>query len=115
MSNKYWMAYKQIKREIEEFLYKYFRTILELWLFINAVLGITLTNNQSRITWIILVFISFLILIVITKMHKTLQEIERPLKRFTRKNKDGDVIVDKERLHQALIYLSILEDQIEGK
>jgi hypothetical protein len=109
------MACRQIKREIEEFLYKYFRTILEVWLFTNAVLGITLTNNQSRIVWLISVFVSFLILIVLTKMHKTLQEIEKPIKRFTRKNKDGDVIVDKERLHQALIYLSILEDQIEGK
>lgn len=113
MSNKYWMAFRRIRKEIEGFLYKHFRIILETWLFVNAVLGITLTNNQSRITWLISVFISFLVLIGITKMHKTLKEIERPLKRYTRRNKEGDVIVDEERIHQALIFLSILEDQLE--
>ena len=93
--------------------HKYFRIILEAWLFVNAILGITLSNDQSRITWLISVFISFLVLIVITKLHKTLQEIEKPLKRYTRKNKDGDIIIDEEKLHQALIYLSILEDRLE--
>lgn len=114
MTNKYYMAFKQIKREIVEFASKNYRTIFEIWLFVQAMLGISLSNSQiSRIVWMISNVIAFVILIVATKFIKTVNELKRPIKRFTKKNANGDIFVEEDKLPQALIYLSILEDQLE--
>lgn len=111
--NKYKQAIGQMKSEIISFLSKEYRTVLEIWLFVQAILGISLSNNQSRIVWMISNVIAFVILIIATKFIKTVNELKRPTKRFTKKTKDGNIFVEENRLPQALIYLSILEDQLE--
>lgn len=112
--NNYNEAIKQMKCEIINFASKEYRTILEIWLFIQAMLGVSLSNSQtSRILWIISNVVAFILLMIMTKFIKTVNEIKRPIKRFTKKTKEGDIFVEEERLHQALIYLSVLEDQLE--
>lgn len=112
--NKYKQALSQMKSELIIFLSKEYRTVFEIWLFVQAMLGISLSNSQiSRIVWMISNVVAFVILIIATKFIKTVNELKRPVKRFTKKNVNGDIFVEEDRLHQALIYLCILEDQLE--
>lgn len=111
--NKYKQAFKQMISEVTSFLSKEYRTVFEIWLFTQAMLGITLSNDQSRFIWIISNVIAFVVLIIATKLVKTVNELKRPMKRFTKKTANGDIFVEEDRLPQALIYLSILEDQLE--
>lgn len=113
--NKYKQALIQMRLELINFLSKEYRTIFEIWLFVQAMLGISLSNNQSRIIWMILNIVAFTVLIIATKFIKTVNELKRPMKRFTKKTKDGNIFVEEDRLPQALIYLSILEDQLEDQ
>lgn len=112
--NKYKQALKQMKTELMNFLDKEYRMIFEIWLFVQAILGISLSDSQiSRIIWIISTIVAFIVLIIATKFIKTVNELKRPIKRFTKRNSNGDIFVEEDRLHQALIYLCILEDQLE--
>ena len=112
--NKYKQALKQMKTELMNFLDKEYRMIFEIWLFVQAILGISLSDSQiSRIIWMISTIVAFIVLIIATKFIKTVNELKRPMKRFTKKNANGDIFVEEDRLHQALIYLCILEDQLE--
>ena len=112
--SKYRQALKQMNSEVISFLSKEYRTVFEIWLFVQAMLGISLSDSQaSRIIWIISTIIVFIILIVSTKFIKTVNELKKPIKRFTKRNSNGDIFVEEDRLHQALIYLYILEDQLE--
>lgn len=114
MTNKYWIAFRQIKREMVEFLSKNYRILFEVWLFINGLLGIALVNTEKeRMIWIINFVFQFVLLLIFCKFFKTVKEVQRPIKRFTKKNANGDIFVEEDRLHQALIYLCILEDQLE--
>lgn len=112
--NKYKQAFKQMISEVVNFFSKEYRTVFEIWLFVQAMLGISLSDSQtSRTIWIISTIIAFIVLIIATKFIKTVNELKRPIKRFTKKNANGDIFVEEDRLHQALIYLCILEDQLE--
>lgn len=113
--NKYKQALSQMKSELIIFLSKEYRTVFEIWLFVQAMLGISLSNSQSRIVWMISNVVAFIALIIATKFIKTVNELKRPMKRFTKKTKDGNIFVEEDRLPQALIYLSILEDQLEDR
>ena len=112
--NKYKLAIKQIISEIKIFVNKEYRLLLEIWLFINGLLGVVLVNNEKqKMVWVITITVQFILLLSSCKFIKTVKEIQKPIKRFTKKTKDGNIFVEENRLPQALIYLSILEDQLE--
>ena len=114
MTNYNVEALKKMRSEIATFVKANYRSLLELNFFIASSLGIFLSNDRNKILWFVFLIFCFILLIGLCKFIRTKREIRKPIKRFTKRNKDGDIFVEEEKLHQALIYLCILEDQQEG-
>ena len=113
MTNYNVEAFKKMKSEIVVFIKENYRSLLELIFFIISTWGIILSNSNNKIVWSIILFFCYVLLIGSCKFIKTKNEIKKPIKRFTKKNMNGNIFVEEDRLPQALIYLSILEDQLE--
>lgn len=64
-----------------------------------------------------IISICFIIAIAMHKIiHKAIKEnVVKDYKRFTVKKSNGDIEVSKNRLNQAIIFLSYLEDEYENK
>ena len=112
MTNYNKEAIKEMRFQIVAFVKENYRPLLELIFFIIASWGIILSNN-NKIFWLVILLFCYILLIILCKFIRTKREIQKPIKRFTKKNTNGDIFVEENRLPQALIYLSILEDQLE--
>lgn len=73
--------------------------------------------KNELLTTLAIISICFIIAIAIYKIvHKALKEnVVKDYKRFTVKKSNGDIEVSKNRLNQAIIFLSYLEDEYEKK
>ena len=96
---------------------KHFGFIMRIIFFVFSLLAI-LYRDISMIKWIIAIIILFIITELFSYVHKELKEKEEmkytPKERFTKKTISGDISVNENKLHQAIIYLSLLEDKIWG-
>ena len=105
---------KQEINEIVRILKKHLSFLCFLIFFLESVLVISF--KVSTITSIIILSSSFFILALISflteKINKAKKYKFKPKKRFTKKNELGDISIEESRIHQAIIYLSILEDEI---
>lgn len=109
---------KIIKEFIGSFLkwfdknYIYFYLTLFLILSINS---LYILNKTFAILSLIVFYIFVFVFFKIKQISKRIKAEEiRNQKRFTNKNEKGDIWIKPERLNQAIIYLSILEDSQEG-
>lgn len=72
-------------------------------------------DKKFAIFSLILFYVFVFIYFQLKKIAKRIKAEElRNAKRFTNKNSKGDIWINPERLNQAIIYLSILEDSQEG-
>lgn len=94
---------------------KYFSFIMRIIFFVFSLLAI-LYRDINMTKWIIAIIVLFAITELLSYIHNELKEKEEmkytPKERFTKKSYSGDISVDKNKLHQAIIYLSLLEDKI---
>lgn len=109
--------FKIIKEDFMEIVKLIKKHIVEVLFLIQFAETIFLISfNVSKLVSVIILTSSFIILSVLIflsdKIKKASKYKFRPKKRFTQKNEVGDISVDESRIHQAIIYLSILEDEI---
>ena len=64
----------------------------------------------------ILYVVSFVVLFMHKIIHKAIDDqIKKDYKRFTKKKSNGDIYIEEDRLNQAIIFMSVLEDEYEKK
>jgi hypothetical protein len=101
---------KMIKRRVKE--------ILAFVYFVFSFVSVYFCNDELRTKFLIALVCLFVAVFLLIKFFEYIdreKEVEQlPKKRYTIKSKNGDVSVDSHELHQALVYLSILEDKIWG-
>lgn len=109
-----WNIIKEEVMEVVRILNKNLTTILFMILFLESIMfihfGISKIISESviSISFILSILISFLK----DKVSKASKYKYRPKERYTKKNEVGDISIDESKIHQAIIYLSILEDEI---
>lgn len=70
-------------------------------------------NNIEWIFAMICAFLCFMILYFIKEEIKKIDSTQyKPKERFTHKDSEGNVTVSSDKIKQALIYLSIIEDSL---
>ena len=110
-------AFKIIKEELNDLIRMIKKHIIMLILFaLFAESILMICFNVSKLISVIILTSSFIVLSIIAflddKIKKAKKYKYKPTKRFTQKNEVGDISIDENRMHQAIIYLSILEDEI---
>lgn len=88
-----------------------------LYMFIMTLIGITAKycegNNLKWLIALVCAFFCFVILFAVSKeIRKINNENYRIKGRYTHKDLDGNIYVDEDKIKQAIIYLSLLEDSL---
>lgn len=110
-------AFDIIKEELKEIFKVFEKHIVLLSFFVFFVVSITAAIlDISKIISIVILSSSFFILSLLIFLNDKIKKAKKykfkPKERFTKKNEVGDISIDETRIHQAIIYLSILEDEI---
>lgn len=93
--------------------YVYFYLTLFLVL---SILSLFDSDKGTAILFLILFYVFVFAFFQIKQITKRIKAEEiKGTKRFTNKNDKGDIWISPQRLNQAIIYLSILEDELEGR
>lgn len=99
-----------------KWLEKHLRTILYFLYFVFSIISIVFFENSTKKQWVIGLTILFFGIVVLDYIQKELNKKKqlklKPKERYTIKSSNGDVSIKENRLNQAIIYLSILEDEI---
>ena len=108
---------KIIKEEIKEIVKILKKYIVFLSFFIFFAISILIAIfSISKIISLIILSSSFFVLSLLIFLNDKIQKAKkykfRPKERFTKKNDVGDISIDENKIHQAIIYLSLLEDEI---
>lgn len=112
-----------IKR-IGKILIEYLNTIYDFIdsnvneiVFIACFIASLLAAKVERFIMItILYVVSFIVLFMHKIIHKAIEDqIKKDYKRFTKKKSNGDIYIEEDRLNQAIIFMSVLEDEYEKK
>lgn len=96
---------------------QYFSFIMRIIFFVFSLLAL-IYRDINEIKWIIVLVLLFIMTELLSYIHNKLKEKEEvkymPKERFTKKSYSGDISINENKLHQAIIYLSLLEDKIWG-
>lgn len=86
-------------------------------IFVICFIASLLTVKVERFIMITMLYVvSFIVLFVHKIIHKAIEDqIKKDYKRFTKKKSNGDIYIEEDRLNQAIIFMSILEDEYEKK
>jgi len=108
---------KLIKEELKEIIRIVKKQIVFLtFFFFFLVSMLVVIFGLSKIVSIIIITSSFFILGSIAFLSDKFKRAKKykfkPKKRFTQKNELGDIYIDESQIHQAIIYLSLVEDEI---
>ena len=83
-----------------------------------VIISILYCNDENRFTYLwvmILIFVAFsLVCIFDTKINEKERKDKMPKERYTKKNENGDISIEESKLNQAMIFLSLLEDDLYG-
>ena len=94
------------------------KEILAFLYFGYSFIAVYYCNDELRTKILIALVCLFVSCFLIIKTFEYIQmeneAKQLPKKRYTKKNKNGDVFVDSHELYQSIVYLSILEDKIWG-
>lgn len=92
------------------------RNFIKILSIIYIAISLLFVKNELLII-LAIISVCFIIAIAIYKtIHKAFKEnVVKDYKRFTVKKSNGDIEVSKNRLNQAIIFLSYLEDEYEKK
>lgn len=76
-----------------------------------------LTVKAEHFIMIIILYVALFIILFMHKIiHKAIEDqIKKDYKRFTKKKSNGDIYIEEDRLNQAIIFMSVLEDEYEKK
>lgn len=81
--------------------------------FISSLLA---ARSECFMMIIILYVTLFIVLFMHKVIHKAIEDqIKKDYRRFTKKKSNGDIYIEEDRLNQAIIFMSILEDEYEKK
>lgn len=84
-----------------------------------VIITIMYCTDENRFTylWVLIVIFIALLMVCIfdTKIKEKEKQIKMPKERFTKKNENGDIIIKENKLNQAIIFLSSLEDDLYGR
>ena len=112
--NNVWKIIEEEINDLVKIMIKQITIILFFFFFSISILVVL--SDFSKTTSIIVLTISFLFLGILIFLNDKFKKVKKykykPAKRFTQKNEVGDISIDESRIHQAIIYLSILEDEI---
>lgn len=108
-------ALLKMLKKIKLFVKENYKFLIDVFYFILLIIAVINLKDQNKNLWLIVLVVVYTILHLILLYFDSVKEVQHPKIRYTRKNENGDIIVEEEKLHQALIYLSILEDRIEGR
>lgn len=86
-------------------------------IFVICFIASLLAAKAERFVMItILYVVSFIVLFMHKIIHKAIEDqIKKDYKRFTKKKSNGDIYIEEDRLNQAIIFMSVLEDEYEKK
>ena len=101
--------------KIKAFVKENYKLIFDYFYFVLSIIAILNAKDQNKKLWLFVLVITYMILRFLFRFINSVKEIKHPKIRYTKINESGDVIVEEEKLHQALIHLSILEDQLERR
>lgn len=102
-------------KKIKLFVKENYKLLFDIFYFVLSIIAMINLKDQNKNLWLFVLVIVYMILHFLSGFIDSVKEVQHPKIRYTKKNENGDVIVEEEKLHQALIYLSILEDHIEGR
>lgn len=82
--------------------------------FVYSVVSVVFCSDALRMKWIIAdvcLFVAVFLLMKYIDYSRKLNRIDqKPKERYTKKLENGDIVVEENRLQQAIIYLAYLED-----
>lgn len=109
---------KKMMNDLIKIMKRRIKEIIAFFYFIYSFIAVYFCNDELRMKFLIALvclFISCFLIVKVFEYIKRENEIDQlPKKRYTKKNKNGDVSVDSHELYQSIVYLSILEDKIWG-
>ena len=110
---------KEIIEKIINFINKNAKAILSIIYLALVIISIIYCNDDNRMDFLkalIIIFIAFSMLCIFdTEIKKKKKQKHIPKQRYTKKNENGDIYVEENKLNQAIILLSILEDDLYVK
>ena len=81
-----------------------------------VIISLLFYENASKKEWITAIVLFFIVSEIFAYIYNEFEKKKKirnmPKKRFTIKSLNGDIGIEESRLRQAIIYLSILEDEI---
>lgn len=93
---------------------KHAKDLLLLLYLADSIASIIFCDDELRVKWIIANICCFMAVIFVMKgieYSKKLNRIDqKPKERFTKKLENGDIVVEENKLQQAIVYLAYLED-----
>lgn len=99
-----------------DFIQSKLNEILIIIYFIFSLIAIIYFENSTKKNWIIFLVLLFITFVLVSFFHNKFIEKKKekfkPKERFTKKHNNGDITIEESKLNQAIIYLSILEDEI---
>lgn len=102
-------------KKIKLFAKENYKLLFDYFYFVLSIICVINLKDQNKKLWLFVLVVVYMILRFMFRFIDSVKEVQHPKIRYTKKNENGDVIVEEEKLHQALIYLSVLEDRIEGR
>ena len=84
--------------------------------FAFSIIAIICFESSTKKNWIIFLVLLFITFVLVSFFHNKFDEKKKqkfkPKERYTKKHNNGDITIEESKLNQAIIYLSILEDEI---
>lgn len=111
---------RTVKAMINDLVSGVKKNVKDLLLFVYfacSIASVAFCSADLRLKWIIgniCTFVAVFLLIKYIEYSRRLNKDDhRPKERYTKKLSNGDIVVEDAKLHQAIVYLSILEDENE--
>lgn len=98
--------------KIVELIKKERNLILDLVFLSMVIISIVFVSNETRMQWIFGIVSLYVIIRFLKYIYNSFESENKfiPKQRYTKKDAYGNIYIDEDKIHQAIIYLSYLED-----